>query len=225
MAAISRLSLGTVAESRAAFEVLLESRQPQPTQSAAVDAVVATGAPEVGEWLLARWATMSPKVRSGAAGALFTREPWVVALLDAIRDGRVPLADFDPAQIRQLAGRTEPAIVERYTVKNLVDDGLPGEDNVKEPMRAIRAAVAALRPAALLLRCASRPSPFAVAASCCCLALARLLLTGVIIRCICLWPGGATHRLLLCSSGSSRFRNRQPPEFNSPDIIMPCHTQ
>ena len=114
MAAISRLSLGTFAESRAAFEVLLESRQPQPTQSAAVDAVVATGAPEVGEWLLARWATMSPKVRSGAAGALFTREPWVVALLDAIRDGRVPLADFDPAQIRQLAGRTEPAIVERY---------------------------------------------------------------------------------------------------------------
>ena len=114
VAAISRLSLGTFAESRAAFEVLLESRQPQPTQSAAVDAVVATGAPEVGEWLLARWATMSPKVRSGAAGALFTREPWVVALLDAIRDGRVPLADFDSAQIRQLAGRTEPAILERY---------------------------------------------------------------------------------------------------------------
>ena len=34
-----------------------------------------------------------------------------------------------------------PAVLERYTVKNLVDDGMPGEANVQEEMRAIRAAV------------------------------------------------------------------------------------
>ena len=114
VAAIRRLSLGTFAESRAAFDVLLESRQPQPLQSSAVDAVVATGAAEAGAWLLERWATMSPKVRAAAAGVLFTREPWVVALLDAVEAGRAPLADFDAAQVRQLAGRPEPAIRERY---------------------------------------------------------------------------------------------------------------
>ncbi|MFM8495829.1 MAG: HEAT repeat domain-containing protein, partial [Planctomycetia bacterium] len=114
VAAIRRLSLGAFADSRSAFETLLESRQPQPVQNAAVDAVVATGAPEVGDWLLDHWAAMSPKVRAAAAGALFTREPWVVALLDAVEAGRVPLADFDPAQVRQLAARPEPAIRERY---------------------------------------------------------------------------------------------------------------
>lgn len=114
VAAVRRLSLGTFVDSRSAFETLLESRQPQPVQSAAVDAVVATGAAEAGAWLLECWASMSPKVRAAAAGALFTREPWVVALLDAVEAGRVPLADFDPAQVRQLAGRTEPAIRERY---------------------------------------------------------------------------------------------------------------
>lgn len=39
--------------------------------------------------------------------------------------------------------RALPMVLERYKVKNLVDDGLPGEDNVKEQMRAIRAAVEA----------------------------------------------------------------------------------
>jgi len=114
VAAIRRMSLGPFADSTEAFAALVESRQPQPVQAAAVEAAVATGAPDVGAWLLERWATMSPKVRAAAAGNLFTREPWVVALLDAVVAGRVPLGDFDPAQVRQLGGRPEPAIRERY---------------------------------------------------------------------------------------------------------------
>jgi competence protein ComEC len=36
-----------------------------------------------------------------------------------------------------------PMVLDRFTVKNLVDDGLPGEANVQEQMQAIRAAVTA----------------------------------------------------------------------------------
>jgi len=57
---------------------------------------------------------MSPKVRAAVGSALFTREPWVAALLDAISTATVRMSDVDPAQFRLLAGRTEPAIRNRY---------------------------------------------------------------------------------------------------------------
>ncbi len=114
LAGIRRLALGTFAESREAFAVLLESRQPQPLQIAAVETLSSIGEAEIGVWMLERWSGMSPKVRAAVGSALFTREPWVTALLDAISAATVRISDIDPAQFRLLAGRTEPAIRNRY---------------------------------------------------------------------------------------------------------------
>ena len=112
-AAARRLVLGGFADSEPAFEALLESRQPQDVQQAALAAVAEIGAAETGGWLLARWPRLSPRLRAAAAEKLFSREPWVIAFLDAVDRGGVALADFDPAQLRLLATRKEPAIRDR----------------------------------------------------------------------------------------------------------------
>jgi putative membrane-bound dehydrogenase-like protein len=114
VAAVRRLALGSFAESRDAYAVLVESRQPQGVQLAAIESLAAAGDADIGAWLVDRWTGLSPRVRSAVGGMLVTREPWAVALLDAILAGRVPLADVDQAPLRLLAGRAEPAIRERH---------------------------------------------------------------------------------------------------------------
>jgi len=111
--AASRLGLGGFAESEPAFDTLLESRQPQDVQLATLAALAEIGAAETGGWLLARWPQLSPRLRGAAAETLFSREPWVLAFLDAVERGGVALTDFDPAQLRLLATRKEPAIRDR----------------------------------------------------------------------------------------------------------------
>jgi putative membrane-bound dehydrogenase-like protein len=112
--AIGRLAAGTLADSAAAFETLFESRQPQPVQLAAVAALGAIGDSDSGRWLLGQWPRLSPKLRAAVGTMLLTRGPWVLAFFDAVESGEVPLADFDPAAVRLLAARKEPAIRERY---------------------------------------------------------------------------------------------------------------
>jgi len=109
-AAARRLVLGGFAEAEPAFDTLLESRQPQEVQLAAVAALAEIGAPETGGWLLARWPQLSPRLRGAAAETLFSREPWVLAFLAAVDRGAVALADFDPVQLRLLTARKEPAL-------------------------------------------------------------------------------------------------------------------
>jgi len=111
--AARRLALGGFAESEQAFDTLLQSRQPQEVQLAALAALAEIGAAETGGWLLARWPQFSPRLRAAAAETLFSREPWVLAFLDAVDRGDVALADIDPAQLRLLAARKEPAIRDR----------------------------------------------------------------------------------------------------------------
>jgi putative heme-binding domain-containing protein len=114
VAAVRRLSLGTFTECRDTYAELLESRQPQALQLAAVETLRGLTDADVGAWLLERWAGMSPRLQAAVGGILVTREPWAVALLEAIAAGRVPLAGMDQAQVRLLEARPEPAIRDRY---------------------------------------------------------------------------------------------------------------
>jgi putative membrane-bound dehydrogenase-like protein len=112
--AIGLLFAGSFADSAAVFETLLESRQPQPVQAAALEAINAIGDAAGGRWLLARWPRMSPRMRSLAANLLLGREPWVLAVFDAIEAGTFAITDLDQAQLRLLSKRREPAIQARY---------------------------------------------------------------------------------------------------------------
>jgi putative heme-binding domain-containing protein len=114
VAAIGRLALGSFADSADTFAALLDVGQPQAVQVAAVNAIEATGAPEAGGWLLARWPQLGPKVRGPAATALFSRPEWVRAFLAAVESGGVPLSEFDPAQVRLLESYKDPAIRAGY---------------------------------------------------------------------------------------------------------------
>ena len=114
VAAIGRLALGPFADAADTLATLLEVGQPQAVQAAAVKAVEATGAPEAGGWLLARWPQLGPKVRGPAAAALFSRPEWVRAFLAAVESGDVPLSEFDPAQVRLLESYKDPAIRAGY---------------------------------------------------------------------------------------------------------------
>jgi putative heme-binding domain-containing protein len=114
VAAIGRLALGSFADSADTFAALLDVGQPQGVQLATVKAIEATGAPEAGGWLLARWPQLGPKVRGQAATALFSRPEWVRAFLAAVESGGVPLSEFDPAQVRLLESYKDPAIRAGY---------------------------------------------------------------------------------------------------------------
>jgi len=114
VAAIGRLALGSFADSADTFAALLDVGQPQGVQLATVKAIEATGAPEAGGWLLARWPQLGPKVRGPADLALFSRHEWVRAFLAAVESGGVPLSEFDPAQVRLLESYKDPAIRAGY---------------------------------------------------------------------------------------------------------------
>ena len=68
---------------------LLDARQPQEVQLAAVTALASFAQPEVGDLLLERYSSLTPGVRSGVVRTLLTRSGWLVGLLDAIRGTRL----------------------------------------------------------------------------------------------------------------------------------------
>lgn len=112
--AIGLLVAGSFADSASVFEMLLESRQPQPVQAAALEAINAIGDADSGRWLLARWPGMSPRMRALASNLLLGREPWVLAVFDAIDAGTFAITGLDQDQLRLLSKRREPAIQARY---------------------------------------------------------------------------------------------------------------
>lgn len=112
--AIGRLALGSFADSTTEFDLLLESRQPQEVQLAVVEALDLLGDPDIGNWFLERWPSLSPGVRTVISQRLLTRVHWTMALFSAIENGRVSVADFDAGQIRMLESRPEPEIRAGY---------------------------------------------------------------------------------------------------------------
>jgi putative heme-binding domain-containing protein len=74
---------------------LIDPRQPQPVQLAAMEALTQYKTSSIEPILLKRWAGYSPEVRRKALESLLTQEPWTVTLLDAIEAGKVPGNQID----------------------------------------------------------------------------------------------------------------------------------
>jgi putative membrane-bound dehydrogenase-like protein len=83
------------AVARPTLRLLLDPRQPQPLQLAAIQALRATAAADVPGLLLERWSGYTPVVRAEALNTLTGRTAWAKALLDAVASRQVAVGHFD----------------------------------------------------------------------------------------------------------------------------------
>ncbi len=91
----------------------LDSRVPLVIQEAALSTLGRYGDARAAGTLLDRWAELSPKIRSEAEELLFARRSWTEQLLDRLESGSLPVAEINPARLKQLATHSDKAVQER----------------------------------------------------------------------------------------------------------------
>lgn len=111
--AVRTLGLAPFADVRALFGELLNSRQPQPVQAAALEILARFDDSAVPGLVLAAWPGLSPQLRATAAETLFSRPAWVGAFLDAVEKGKVGRGDVDPARVQLLQSHPDLQIKSR----------------------------------------------------------------------------------------------------------------
>jgi putative heme-binding domain-containing protein len=114
VAAAEVLGILPLAESRDTFATLLEPRQPQALQIAAVRALADTGSPEAGALILEHMRGFAPAVRTAAVASLLTRPEWAKLLLQAMAKpgSGIGSALIAPAQRGQLLKSRDRELVE-----------------------------------------------------------------------------------------------------------------
>lgn len=108
------LGLGTFENFQKVALPLIDNRQPQELQLAALDTIAKFSDPAIGNLLTEAWPQLGPRMRTAAVELLFSRTAWLVALLDAVEADRIALAELGPARMQMLAARKEPELSERY---------------------------------------------------------------------------------------------------------------
>lgn len=114
--AIRLLGCYPLGETRVVLVSLLEARQPQGVQLAAVQALARQPNVVVAKSLLEHWPGFGPAVAEAARQAMFSRDSWTIELLRAAARGDVSLAEVDAtrrdllsrhssSEIRDLAGQ------------------------------------------------------------------------------------------------------------------------
>lgn len=111
--AIRTLGLGSPTEIQPTLSSLLDFRQPQEVQAAALTMLGKSADSAVSEIVLAAWPSLSPRVRSQAAELLFGRPDRVNALLAAVEKGTVSPTELDLARVKLLFTHSNRAIAER----------------------------------------------------------------------------------------------------------------
>ncbi len=113
--AIQLLGLMTFGESADTLLPLLDLRQPQSIQLAALNTLGRFTDERVAGELINRWATFSPRLRSEALNVLLARPERATALLQAIEAGTMRPAELSSPQIKLLRNHREPAVRQRAT--------------------------------------------------------------------------------------------------------------
>jgi len=117
VAAVRALQYGSFSIDRDLLSDLLQARQPQSVQLAAIDALSVFPDAAVSELLLTRWSSMSPAVRARTTETLLSRATWTQSLLQAVSNNKVSKADISTSHVGLLSAHPDPAI--RETVKNV----------------------------------------------------------------------------------------------------------
>jgi putative heme-binding domain-containing protein len=111
--AIRFLSLGPVDEALGVLPALLDARQSNAIQLAALQTLAALPDPRVGPLVIEHWKALSPTVRGEAMEVLFARADRMAALISALEKGAIAPADLDPARRKQLLGLADAELRRR----------------------------------------------------------------------------------------------------------------
>ncbi|PYV85043.1 MAG: hypothetical protein DMG05_23515 [Acidobacteria bacterium] len=122
--AIDLLSLAGPGERAALFKELIDPQQPERVQAAAVRGLGQVKGDEVARFLLSKWRTMTPAVRSEAGYALESDPSRALLVLNAIKNEEVQAWTLDFSQKRALLMNEDPEI--RNRAHALLEDQ-PGE--------------------------------------------------------------------------------------------------
>lgn len=133
--AIGALPLGNFETARDVLAELLDNRQPQAIQTAALSALARFNQPDVARLVIEAWAGFSPRMRMQASETLFARPAWLDSLLNSIEAGDVAPRDLEPARIRMLLAHPDAAL--RSRAEQLVGgDQLARRQDVVDAYRA-----------------------------------------------------------------------------------------
>ena len=86
---IGLVALGDSQSNEPLFKTLIDPKQPEAVQAAAARALGRVKGPAIGAYLIARWKSMTPAVRTEAADAMFLDQERPKQLFEAIRAGTV----------------------------------------------------------------------------------------------------------------------------------------
>ncbi len=134
--AIDMLVLGSFADGRDLLVKLLDQRQPQEVQQAALTALSRFNDPSIGPLLLEAWPALSPRMRVLGGEALVARRERVSALLDAIEKGTFQAGELEAARVQALTNYSDPQLRERAT-RLLADVKLGRRQDVVEAYRPV----------------------------------------------------------------------------------------
>ncbi|HEY4311955.1 MAG TPA: PVC-type heme-binding CxxCH protein [Pirellulales bacterium] len=136
--AINTLSLGPAVDAVPILQGLIDSRQPQEVQLAALMALGRAEGGAVAKILIDAWPTLSPRLRSQAAESLLARADRIPILLDAIEAERFKPSELEPARVQQLLN--QPDATQRARAAKLLASVKPGRR--QEVVDAYRPALA-----------------------------------------------------------------------------------
>jgi putative heme-binding domain-containing protein len=100
--AVGLLALDRATDRTALLQALVDPREPESVQSAAIKALGQRPGRAIGTFLLGKWPQLTPAARSDAAGALLADESRTWLLVDAIKSGAVKPWTLDFHQKRRL---------------------------------------------------------------------------------------------------------------------------
>ena len=108
--AIQLLGYTSYAESASLLLELLNLKQPQPIQLAALSTLARFTDASVGSELIARWNALTPRLRAEALTALLARPERARALLQAIESGAVRASVIDSTQAQFLKNHSDKSV-------------------------------------------------------------------------------------------------------------------
>src|SRR6185436_9558799 len=108
--AIELLGLTSYIDCNALLLSLLNLKEPQAVQLAAISTLARFTEPQVGRELAKRWDALTPRLRSEALTALLARSDRAQALLEAIQTGTIRPTVLDSTQTRFLRNHKDKEI-------------------------------------------------------------------------------------------------------------------
>ncbi len=110
VAAVRLLGLSSYGDSGKTLLELLNLKQPQAVQLAAIGALSRFSDPQVGKELIERWNSLTPRLRSEAVSVLLARPERATALLKAIEAGEIRVSVLNSTQTKFLRNHQDKEV-------------------------------------------------------------------------------------------------------------------